>query len=258
MKRIIINRVLLIVIIATIISLPVSTFARPGGGSGGSSGGSGGSGGSRGGSSHSSTGVRSNGRGSTLGSIINLGIFMAMGSTGAIVYKFKVAKKKKECVTTIKSLADKDENWNYEKIKNDIQEVFDKVGIAWIEMDQELSRGYVSDKLFENHRMKLEWMKIRKEKNIIEGLTLLGITVLGLEDRYGIDKDVLWTKIKATSIDYTINEETNQIIKGDASRPIGYEEYWRFIKTPERWVLDEIKQIEEIEDLEFFKINIEN
>ncbi|SCK04600.1 Uncharacterized protein conserved in bacteria [uncultured Clostridium sp.] len=255
MKKLIINKILIIFIIVTIFSIPVIAFARPGGGSGGSSGGSGGSGG---GSAHSSTRGNGNGRTNPIASIINFGVFMVIGSTGAIVYRVKVSKKKKECVTTIKSLADKDDNWDYENIKNDIQEVFDKVGIAWIEMDQELARGYVSEKLFENHRMKLEWMKIRKERNIIEGLTLLKITVLGLEDRDGIDRDVLWASIKATSIDYTINEETKQIIKGDSSRPIGYEEYWRFIKTPERWVLDEIKQVEEIENLEFFKISIDN
>lgn len=243
-----------IVLVILIINVPLVAFARPGGGSSGGRGGGGGRSSSSGGrsSSHSS----SRGRSNPIGSIVNLGIFFCMASGGAIILKVKLSKKKIKSVAAIKKLSKNDDNWNYKEIKKNIEDAFYNIGIAWMERNQELAKEYMSDKLYDRHRIKTDWMEVRKEKNILEKMTLLGGTPIGLKDYEGTNKDSLWVHIKAKSIDYTINEETNKVIDGKNYKSVYYEEYWKFIRVKDRWIVDEIKQIDDIDDIEFFEIEI--
>ena len=81
---------------------------------------------------------------------------------------------------------------------------------------------------------------------------------MGIQDSQGTDKDNIWVQIEAKSLDYTINDETNEVIDGDNHRCIQYQEYWKFIRREERWVLDQIKQVKDVKNLDFFVIDVEN
>lgn len=248
------------VIIVAIINYPVMALARAGGG-GSSSGGSGGSGGG-----HSSSGYHGSSTssgyhgGSTssgesnpiLGTVFTLAFVFSI--TGRfIIVRIKIMKKTKQSIRVIKSLEKYDCNWDYKKIKKDIEEAFRMNNLAWMKRSQDIARDYSSDQLNENHRMKLEWMEVKNQINIMKRHRLLDITPVGVENHNGIDKDVLWVLIRGKAIDYIINEETGEVVNGNKYHSIKYEEYWRFIKTPERWILDEIRQIDDIDDLDYFQ-----
>lgn len=254
-----IKKILVMVLVIFIINEPLIAYARPGGGSGGSS--SGGGGGTSSSSSSSGShygGSNYRGRNSNLGDIIIFGIVACSASAGVFILKVKLGKKKTESIAAIKDLSKSDDNWDYKEIKKDIEEAFYKIGIAWMERNQDLAREYISDKLYDKHKSQTEWMMVRKEKNILENMTLLGAKPIGLKDCEGIDNDILWVHMKAKSIDYTINEETNEVIEGQDNKSVRYQEYWKFIRKEDRWVLDEIRQIDDIDDLNFFKIEVQN
>jgi predicted lipid-binding transport protein (Tim44 family) len=179
-----------------------------------------------------------------------------MASAGAIILKVRLSKKKVKSNISIKKLSKKDDNWNYKYIKKDIEEAFQKVGIAWMERNQDLAKEYMSEKLYNKHKMQTGWMIVRNEKNILKNMKLLGAKPIGLIDQEGTNKDCIWVHIKAKSIDYTINDETNEVIEGDRFKSVYYEEYWKFIKNRDRWILDEIRQIDDINDLDFFGIEV--
>lgn len=237
-----------------IISGTSTAYARAGGG--GSSGGGGGGGGTGGtGGSHSSS-RNSTGSNNPISSIIGFGAFAIMASAAVIIFKVRIGKKKVESISVIKDLSKSDDNWNYKNIKRDIEDAFYKVQTAWMERNQDLAKEYMSEDLYTKHRTQTEWMKIKKQKNILKGITLLGASPIGIEDHEGIDKDIIWVHINARSQDYIINEETNEVIEGKARRYVQFEEYWKFIRVEQRWVLDEIRQINEISDLNFFVIDV--
>ncbi|GAA0085846.1 Tim44-like domain-containing protein [Clostridium sp. CTA-7] len=249
------KRVSVIILVILFVNGPLVAYARAGGGG---SGGGGGGGGSSSSSHGGSPGGSYRGRSNPIASIINIGMFVIIGSAGTIVLKVRLSKKKVKSISAIKSLAKNDHNWDYDNIKNDIEEAFYKVQIAWMERNQDLAKEYMSEKLYIRHKSKTEWMKVRKEKNILEKIKLLSTTPIALKDEDGTSNDCLWIHIRAKSIDYTINEETNQIIEGNKYRVTHFEEYWKFIKSEKRWVLYEIKQIDDINDLDFFDINIKD
>lgn len=260
-----IKKISIILLVLLIINGPSIAFARPGGG--GSSGGGGGGGGSSSGGSTSSYhdasyhdgSSRYNRRSSNpIEYILSLGAFAIMASAGAIILKVRLSKKKVKSVIAIKNLSKKDHNWDYKEIKKDIEEAFYKVGIAWMERNQDLAKDYMSEKLYKKHKMQTGWMIVRNEKNILKRMKLLGATPIGLIDKVGTSEDFIWVHIKAKSIDYTINEETNEVIEGNRFKSVYYEEYWKFIRGRDRWILDEIRQIDDINDLDFFGVEIDD
>ena len=179
-------------------------------------------------------------------------------SANTIIRKVRLGKKKYKSISIIQNLSKCDDNWNYSDIEKDIEAAFYMIQIAWRERNQDLSKEYMSDYLYGKHKLQTELMKIRKEKNILENLILLGATPIGLQDLGGINKDYIWVHIKAKSKDYTINEEANEVVKGKISEYVHFEEYWKFIRKSKRWVLDDIRQIDDITNLDFFRIEAHN
>lgn len=249
------KRMISIILLILVINIPSNAFARAGGGGSGGGGGGGGGGGSS--SHHSGTSGRYNGRSNPISSIISLGMFFCISSAGVIIFKVRLSKKKIKSISTIKNLGKNDYNWDYDKMKDDIEKAFYKIQDAWMERNQDIAKEFMSEKLYVRHRSKTEWMKVRKEKNILKNMKLIKATPIAIKDKEGVLEDIVWVHIKAKSIDYLINEATGDLIEGNKYRRVPFEEYWKFIRYENRWVLDEIRQIDEISDLDFFDINID-
>ena len=249
-----VKKILVILLVVLIFNGQTIAFARAGGG--------------RSSTSHSSSNSRSHSNTSStrlsrkptlIETIIIITIFIVVCiSANTIIRKVRLGKKKYKSISVIQNLSKCDDNWNCSDIKKDIEAAFYMIQIAWRKRNQDLAKEYMSDYLYSKHKLQTEGMKIRKEKNILENMILLGATPIGLQDLGGINKDYIWVHIKAKGKDYTINEEANEVIKGKVYGDVHFEEYWKFIRKEKRWVLDDIRQIDDITDLDFFRIEAPN
>ena len=241
------KRLLTIIFILLIISTPQYALARAGGGGSGSGGSSGGG---SGGTSYHSSGYGE--RSDPISSVIAIGMIFCISSAGIIIFKVKITRKKIDSISTIKTLSRKDLNWDYYQMKKDVEEAFYKVQHAWMERNQDLAREYMSKRIYVRHKSKTEWMKIRKEKNILENIKLISASPVAVKDKGGSKSYSVWIHIKAKAKDYVINEESGKIIEGSKYKASGFDEYWKFIRNNKRWILDEIKQIDDVENFNFF------
>jgi predicted lipid-binding transport protein (Tim44 family) len=57
-------------------------------------------------------------------------------------------------------------------------------------------------------------------------------------------RDYVTVHFLASMLDYTIDERTNDVIKGSRSEPVKFEEYWTFVRPvgPNPWQLSAIQQ----------------
>ncbi|GAA0075685.1 Tim44-like domain-containing protein [Clostridium sp. CTA-5] len=221
-------------------------FARAGGGGHSSS-------------SHSSS---SNSSSSGSGNLLELiGIFIVLlciFSAVKFVFKLILDKRKAKSISVIKELSQNDNDWDYNNMKKDIEEAFYKVQAAWMERNQDLAREYMSDKLYNKHKLETKDMRIKKEINILEDMTLLSDAPIGLQDFEGINKDCIWVHIRAKSKDYTVDEKNGKVVEGEPDKIVHFEEYWKFIRNEYRWILDEIRQTDDIRTLKFLQIKVNN
>lgn len=225
------------------------SYARPGGG-GGSSGGGGGS--SGGGSSSHSSSAHGTGRGSgrtkedfkgQVSSFILLSssIFIIQ-RTEDIMSGVKVIKSKNKYKKKLENLSESNPNYKLEKINKDVSDTFYIMARAWTEMNQDIAIEYSTDKLYKNHKAKLEWMDVRNERNILKKEKLISAKVFAIDNN-----DNIWVAIRGSMIDYI--EKDGQIIDGSKYIPSRYTEYWKFDNIDGRWLLDEIRQVREINEI---------
>ncbi len=227
-----------ILILFILLSLPTPVYARAGGG-GGSSGGAG-----SGSSGHSSSSHRSTGPYSPIVNVIQTGAFCLFASAGSIIFSVNLYKKKKKSQNLLKEIDDSDQSWNQDSLNHHIEETYYSVQQAWSKKDLSTLQKYLSPQLYERWLIKLNFMDLRHEENVLKNIKLLDYKIVSVHDFQENEKDSFWVYINGKMIDYTIDTTTKEI-KDGSTKPSEFIEYWRFIRNKESFVLDEIAQKED-------------
>lgn len=172
-------------------------------------------------------------------------LFGAFAFGGGIVYFVRIRVKSEKAKKAMKRLAKADSTWNYKDFHKRIRTIFDKVQEAWMERNQDIARDCLSQALYDTYTSKSEWMVCNHEKNILKNIHLIDALPVDAEDYEGEANDRIWVYIKARMADYTIDDQTMEFKSGSrVSR--SFVEYWKLVKENGSWVLDEIKQKEEM------------
>ena len=61
-----------------------------------------------------------------------------------------------------------DNAWKFKDISETVSNSYYAIQTAWSDLDMTPASQYMSDDLFDRFQAKLNWMKYRKEKNILE------------------------------------------------------------------------------------------
>ena len=242
-KHKVIFRILLIVICC--MCFTVTGYARAGGG--GSSGGSGGGSGSSSGSgSHSHYHGQGGRRGGPVEMIIWWGTFICMAGAGTIVFHYGIQKAKRKSLRSMKSFEKPGEEWNPKEMKKYVKHAYFVIQECWRRQDTSYAEKYLSKNLIQNWNSKLGWMEVNHEKPVQERVRFLNAAPVFAFDKEGEEHDRVIYLIHGRMIGYYINIDTGEVVRGKTS-PETFYEYWVFIREDGRWVLDEIRQKDEVD-----------
>lgn len=220
---------------------------RAGGGSSSSSGGSGG--GSNSSHHRSSRNSSSSGSSCLISDVFFYIFFIIITFKASIILYTKVIRASVNSKRYMKILKEKDISWNYKEIENQVINAFYTIEESWTSNNLELAKEYLSDELYNQFQVKLNWMEYSKRKNILKKIKLRNLKPISVIDDEDDSKDLIWFYIKGKMIDYTINTETNEKIEGN-NYSTSFVEFWKFIRTKENtWVLDKILQENEIDKI---------
>ena len=221
------------------------TLLRAGGG------GSSSSGGSSGGSSGTHGTSRNYGPTSIISNILSYIIFIFIFCASAIVLYVKVVRASFNSKRYLKLLDDKDITWKYKTIEKQVVETFYVVQEAWTNNKIEQAKDYMDQDLYEQFKIKLEWMDMNHRRNVLKKIRLVNLKPVSVYDDKDDKKDLIWFYIKGKMIDYIVDTETNEMISG-AKRNHSFIEFWKFVKNDkDRWVLSEILQEDESKKINF-------
>lgn len=241
----------IILIIFIVLSPKTLTFARAGGGGGHSGGGS-----SSGGSSldESSGNYRNYGRSyyrhssysnSPLSDVI-FALMAVLPFAKIIIFEANIHDKTKGAKKLLHKISKIDSSFNYGPLKKRVSKSFYIIQEAWMERNQDLAIDYMDKSLYQNHKTKTDWMIMRHKKNILKRILILHTAPISVASYKDKSNDRIWFYVFATMADYTINDETSEIIEGStANKTFG--EYWMFVRKDDTWVLSEIRQTDEID-----------
>lgn len=218
--------------------------AGGGGGSGGSSGG-----GSSG--SHHTPSTRSYGTGGVISNILSAIIMIVLLFIGTIVLYLKVLRSSFNSKRYMRMLDDKDITWNYKNVERQVIDAYYIIQEAWAEGNMAKAKDYMTKELYESFQSKLEWMEVKKRKNVLEKIKLVNVKPVSIHDDEDDKKDLIWFYIKGKMVDYMINMETLERVSG-SKRSTSFVEFWKFSRTKDNhFVLAKILQQEDANKITF-------
>jgi predicted lipid-binding transport protein (Tim44 family) len=125
-----------------------------------------------------------------------------------------------------------DPGLNWQAFEGRVGLIFGDFQAAWSARDLARMRAYLSDRLFETQVFWTEAYKQQKLRNVTENARILGIELA----RVGRDRffDAVTVRLWATSLDYTLADDSGRVVGGSRSRERRYTEYWTLIRSSAR------------------------
>jgi predicted lipid-binding transport protein (Tim44 family) len=138
--------------------------------------------------------------------------------------------------------------WDPTELKKRVSDAFFPIQMSWEKRSVEDSRPFVSDALYERHRLQLEGYEKQNRVNRIADLRLSDIQIVRIYNVTDDGEDRFVAYLQCSARDWMEDTRTGTMINGNKTSPTKFEQYWSFTRHPRHgWVLDEIQQGEEAE-----------
>jgi Tim44-like domain len=247
------RRVLHLVLLALLVglALPAAADALAGGATGGGGGGGGGFSGGGGGGYHSYGGSGSGSGG--IFAVLIFGIVVLVfaaawavpvyQSTMKRVWREKLRRRGRK-VAEVAAVANvEDGYWDAEELEQRVRQCFPPIQKSWEDRRIEDSRPYVSDALYDRHRMQLEGLEKQGRVNRIAKPQLHDVEIVRIYNVADDGEDRFVAYIACSARDWVEDVKTGRVVNGNKRRRSQFEQYWSFSRHGEYgWVLDEIQQ----------------
>jgi predicted lipid-binding transport protein (Tim44 family) len=121
-------------------------------------------------------------------------------------------------------------------------DIFFKVQAAWMARDMAPVRDLLTPEMFESMQKDSERLRAERRIDRMENIAVRSVDVTEAWQENG--RDYVTVHFLASMLDYTIDDRTNEVIKGSRTEPVKFEEYWTFVRPvgPNAWRLSAIQQ----------------
>ena len=115
---------------------------------------------------------------------------------------------------------------------------------AWANRDMSGVRNSLTDEMFGKLQGDAEQLKAKKQINRLENIAVRSVEITEVWQEGG--EDFITVKLYANLLDYTIDEQTGQVLSGSRTEPVKFNEYWTFTRPvgDHPWKLSAINQVE--------------
>lgn len=104
-------------------------------------------------------------------------------------------------------------NISLEQLIDQLYKIFVDIQEAWMEFDYDKLKTLCSDELYESYKSDLEVLQKRKGKNIMSDFQIKNARITNITEKDGLISIRMFLLV--SFIDYVINTETNEVIKGN-------------------------------------------
>lgn len=121
------------------------------------------------------------------------------------------------------------------------QDVFFKVQAAWTRRDIAVMEQYLGRDLLKEYEGHFNDLKHRGEINRLENIAVRKVEIVDSGDMDG--EEFIIVRFTANLLDYTVDEATGKVIKGDPAEPVKFDEKWAFARPrgTTEWKLEGIQ-----------------
>lgn len=135
-----------------------------------------------------------------------------------------------------------DPSFNEKNFKDNVMDIFFKIQAAWMNRDLSTASNLLDSKMKDYLQSDIDQLKSSGKINKLENIAVRNIDID--EAWQESDTECITVLIYANLLDYTIDEKSGNIVEGDKTEPVKFEEYWTFYRTigTGQWKLSGINQ----------------
>ena len=122
------------------------------------------------------------------------------------------------------------------------KDLFLRLQIGWSGGDLAAVRAHLTDEMAAGLEEDLARLRERGRRNRVEDVTVESIALTEAWQEYG--RDLVTLEIRASAMDYMVDESTGQVVEGSPTTPTRFVEYWTLVRPvgPNPWRLGAIQQ----------------
>ena len=163
-------------------------------------------------------------------------------------YRARILKRARSVESAASDANVGDGYWDPADLKKRVREAFFPIQMSWEHRDVSASRPFVSDALYERHKLQLDGYEKQNRVNRIANLKLNDIQLVRIYNVTEDGEDRFVAYIECSARDWMEDTRNGQMINGNKTSSTDFKQYWSFVRDPKNgWVLDEIQQGEEAE-----------
>jgi len=141
-----------------------------------------------------------------------------------------------------RSLTMMDRSFDPNQFLKTAQDLFFKVQGAWNKQDATALRSLCGSELMQTWEQELNDLRARGQQNKMENIALRESEITEAWTENG--QDYITLRLHANLLDYTVDQKSGNVVSGNASDPIEFQEYWTFTRPvgPNPWKLTAVQQ----------------
>jgi predicted lipid-binding transport protein (Tim44 family) len=121
-------------------------------------------------------------------------------------------------------------------------DIFFKVQAAWMNRDMREATAVVTPEMSDILQKDCDRLRGQGRVNRLENIAVRSVDVTEAWQESG--QDYVTVHFLANLLDYTVDERSGQVVEGNRSEPVKFEEFWTFVRPvgPNPWRLTAIQQ----------------
>jgi predicted lipid-binding transport protein (Tim44 family) len=142
----------------------------------------------------------------------------------------------------VRHIQQMDNTFTPEGFTETASDVFFNVQEAWMVRDMSSARTLLTPEMYDTLQRECERLRAERRVNYLDHITMRSVRVTEAWQESG--QDFVTAHILASLMDYTIDEDSKQVVEGSRTTPVQFEEYWTLVRPvgPNAWKLSAIQQ----------------
>jgi predicted lipid-binding transport protein (Tim44 family) len=135
-----------------------------------------------------------------------------------------------------------DSSFDESRFKDNVMDIFFKIQAAWMNRDLSPVKSLLTDEMKNIFQEDIDAMLDAKKINRLENIAVRSVDISEAWQESG--QDYITALIYANILDYTVDENSGDVVKGSKTEPTKFEEYWTFSRQSgsKQWMLSAINQ----------------
>ncbi len=129
-------------------------------------------------------------------------------------------------VTGVKEIWTVDDSFDPDAFTETAQDLFFKIQAGWTRRDTSVLKPFVGDQLLAEYEQHFKDLKQQGHLNRLENIAVRNVelTAAGVQD----SEIFVTVRFTANLLDYTVDENSGEIVEGDAENSVKFDEAWTF------------------------------